>query len=860
MREKLTRSAVPILNTAGDTPRAESGASADTASAPAALSPGAGADNSAGEMQKRQTLTADLALFREMAAETVERMPLGLVTLDHAQRATYANPVALALLGMGLADLGGRRPWDVFPQIVGTRFQTVRVSAAVTVEYEEPIGPRERWVGVLACPIQTGTAVFLRDITERKRSEETVRRSVALTHGSLDPLVDAFLLCSAVRDDEGVIVDFSVEFANGVAGAFMNRTPDALMGALTSAMTPDWAANLGQKSFLDVCREVIESGEAWADEAIDFAVLGLGGASTRGTLSIQITRFNDGFFATWRDVTEIQRRARERERLVAVVEQSLDGIIITDAAGLVTYVNPVFLAGTGIALDDIVGRPAGALALALAGPDALATFEEASVATAPWLREIERKRADGTTGRFEVSRTPAQGAGEGLAGYVVVIRDVTLLRDAEAEVMLQTGVRAALAESLHHISPESSLEQAAQAICDQLVTLAFVDVAVIQIFLGGDEVEVLAQSAPPGYPVMAGTHLPPGRATTVLEQAARGPWARYAESDPDDGGLRAAAVGEGLKALAYGPIVHADQVVGTLVLGTFDERFARMVVEKMPGIVSFGVASSALLAERMYRRRQAADLHGELAAVLAARAFHPVFQPIVDLESRKVVGYEALTRFDSGQRPDLCFADAWSVGLGPDMEIATLTAAVDAGKGLPTGAWLDLNVSPRLLAVPERLRPVLWQAGRPIVLEVTEHEMIDDYDLVRGAFHALGNDVRLAVDDAGVGIANFGHIIELRPDFVKLDISMVRRVNAHLGRQAMVVGMRHFSLTVGCRLIAEGVETEEEEATLRALGVEFGQGYLFGYPGPAADWAAARAAAPERSQLTLPQEPDRPAA
>jgi cyclic di-GMP phosphodiesterase Gmr len=95
---------------------------------------------------------------------------------------------------------------------------------------------------------------------------------------------------------------------------------------------------------------------------------------------------------------------------------------------------------------------------------------------------------------------------------------------------------------------------------------------------------------------------------------------------------------------------------------------------------------------------------------------------------------------------------------------------------------------------------------------------------------------------------------------VKLDISMVRRVNAHLGRQAMVVGMRHFSLTVGCRLIAEGVETEEEEATLRALGVEFGQGYLFGYPGPAADWAAARAAAPERSQLTLPQEPDRPAA
>jgi len=93
---------------------------------------------------------------------------------------------------------------------------------------------------------------------------------------------------------------------------------------------------------------------------------------------------------------------------------------------------------------------------------------------------------------------------------------------------------------------------------------------------------------------------------------------------------------------------------------------------------------------------------------------------------------------------------------------------------------------------------------------------------------------------------------------VKLDISMVRRINAHLGRQAMVVGMRHFSLTVGCRLIAEGVETEEEARTLRGLGVEFGQGYLFGHPEPAADWTSARASASEPSQLELPHAPGGP--
>jgi c-di-GMP phosphodiesterase Gmr len=79
----------------------------------------------------------------------------------------------------------------------------------------------------------------------------------------------------------------------------------------------------------------------------------------------------------------------------------------------------------------------------------------------------------------------------------------------------------------------------------------------------------------------------------------------------------------------------------------------------------------------------------------------------------------------------------------------------------------------------------------------------------------------------------------------KLDMSLVRRVNANLGRQAMVVGMRHFSRTAGCRLVAEGIETEDEASTLSGLGVEFGQGYLFGHPQPAEAWTAAGTAGAE---------------
>jgi transposase InsO family protein len=141
---------------------------------------------------------------------------------------------------------------------------------------------------------------------------------------------------------------------------------------------------------------------------------------------------------------------------------------------------------------------------------------------------------------------------------------------------------------------------------------------------------------------------------------------------------------------------------------------------------------------------------------------------------------------------------------------------------------------PSLAGVADLLEAIL--AG-PTVLEVTEHEIIDDYGAVRDAIRSLGPDIRLAVDDAGAGVANFGHIIDLRPDFVKLDISLVRRVDADLGRQAMVVGMRYFSRSAGCRLIAEGVETAEEALTLTSLGVEFGQGYFFGHPESVERWA-----------------------
>ena len=237
------------------------------------------------------------------------------------------------------------------------------------------------------------------------------------------------------------------------------------------------------------------------------------------------------------------------------------------------------------------------------------------------------------------------------------------------------------------------------------------------------------------------------------------------------------------------------------------------------------------------RRRDTA--HRRIEALIANRAFRPVFQPIIELSTGRTVGFEALTRFDDGSRPDETFAAALDCGLGIELETVTLEAALRSGRCLPAGAWLSLNVSPPLAADAAMLGRALASRSRPVVLEITENQAITDYAPLHAAVLRLGPDVRLAVDDAGAGVANFNHLAELRPDFLKIDIGLVRGVHADVGRQAVVAGLVHFAAASGCQVIAEGIETEAELAMVRSLGVTLGQGYLLARPAAAETWTVA---------------------
>ena len=417
----------------------------------------------------------------------------------------------------------------------------------------------------------------------------------------------------------------------------------------------------------------------------------------------------------------------------------------------------------------------------------------------------------------------------GIAARRMEAAHAAAAQQSRADELVATQLRIGLSKVVQQVAADAPLEEIADTVCRQFISLPGIDTFGVGAFISDDEVELIAASVPDGWPPLRSDVFTPDVVRSVRERVSGGPFVEEADR------LRAMGwtdIPAQVGAVAFGPIVHGDHVDGALGLGIANAQLARSLAERLPAVAAYSATASGLLAERFHAHRLHVERRRHLERVVAARAFHPVFQVIVDLEKREPVGYEALTRLDSGEEPDVIFADAWSLGLGPDLELATLEAAVAAARtDLPPGVWLTVNVSPRLLLQATDLRDILAAAGHPVVVEVTEHEVVTDYDGVRNAVRRLGKDVRLAVDDAGAGVANFGHIIELNADFVKLDMSLVRRVNAHLGRQALVVGMRRFALHSGCRLIAEGIETEPEAATLSELGVEFGQGYLFGAPG-----------------------------
>ena len=250
-------------------------------------------------------------------------------------------------------------------------------------------------------------------------------------------------------------------------------------------------------------------------------------------------------------------------------------------------------------------------------------------------------------------------------------------------------------------------------------------------------------------------------------------------------------------------------------------------------------AFAALAAEQIEQSLEDDGRRGALEAaiggVLADRAITIFHQPIVALADGAVVGVESLARFADADRrgPDKWFEEAAEIGRGTELELLAIRRALATRALVPAGAYLSVNASPATILSGE-LEPLFADSDRrALVLEVTEQQEVEDFAPLRAALQRLSAHARIAIDDVGAGYAGLRHLVDLKPDFLKLDMGLTRDVHTDPARRALVGAMVSFAAEMGSRLIAEGIECAGEQAVLTDLGVPYGQGYFLGRPAPA---------------------------
>ena len=240
------------------------------------------------------------------------------------------------------------------------------------------------------------------------------------------------------------------------------------------------------------------------------------------------------------------------------------------------------------------------------------------------------------------------------------------------------------------------------------------------------------------------------------------------------------------------------------------------------------------LAEReAYELRQQLIVRARQA--IGGPGLQMVYQPVVRLHDGAVIGAEALARFSSlpERSPDVWFSEAASVGLGTQLEIKALELAAAGFSQLPAQAYLAVNASPLTVLSPQIADVIGNVPAERLVIEITEHERIgDDKEFAEALQVQRDKGVRIAVDDAGIGYSGLKRILQLSPDIIKIDRELITDIDHDPARRAMVNALVQFAADTRAQLVAEGIETSAELATLDELGVEFGQGYLLGRPKP----------------------------
>ncbi|KPZ52535.1 MULTISPECIES: EAL domain-containing protein [unclassified Pseudoalteromonas] len=221
--------------------------------------------------------------------------------------------------------------------------------------------------------------------------------------------------------------------------------------------------------------------------------------------------------------------------------------------------------------------------------------------------------------------------------------------------------------------------------------------------------------------------------------------------------------------------------------------------------------------------------------IIKTNAITIYYQPIFNLATNRLSGYESLSRFftEPYKTPDVWFKEADNLGLGEALEILAIQNTLHCMDELAPHTYVTINTSPAHI-LSGAINNVLKNVDcTRIILEVTEHSPITNYQAMRAALEPLrAKGVKLAIDDVGAGFSSFQHILELEADIIKLDISLTKNINNDRRKFLLAKALCGFAKAINCSIVAEGIENEDELFTLRKLNVDNVQGYFIGRPAP----------------------------
>ncbi|MGG5807802.1 EAL domain-containing protein [Falsiroseomonas sp. CW058] len=512
----------------------------------------------------------------------------------------------------------------------------------------------------------------------------------------------------------------------------------------------------------------------------------------------------------------VPRQIGERERFVAFAFAAADLLVELDQAGRVSFAAGAFRARLGRAPEEMVGAdPSQILA-----PEDRAAFA-AALALLP-----HRGRLPPTSFRLaDAARTPFAVSGLHLPQPGDAARICLALSPIPAPPEIRLADGAALireaAARLHAAGDGPTtiglLELPAAA--DEAVARR-IDGEISRTVPGGT---MAAQMAPGRYGLMTG----PGgalpdlgelarRLEAVLEQEGQPARVQTSEVAVDGTGLTPA---QAARALRHG-------------LSAFARHGAEGLRE-----AGFGDGLRGVVA-------QVTDRAALLRRAVAERRFRLDYQPIVDLATREVHHREALLRLDerflgSREGPQDFVALAETIGLTEELDLAVATLAIAGTLAAPPGERIAFNISGLSAHSPEFRRRLLAMIDRDrgaasrVMVELTESaEIEDEGEAVETLAQLRARGVPVCIDDFGAGAAAFRYLKVLPTDYVKVDGAFVVAAVRSERDRSFVAAMVDLSLAVDAKVVAERIETEEAAGVMRSLGVHYGQGWLFGKPGP----------------------------